>query len=260
MIGNRTVRLSAQWVCIKPCGLERVGIECLNAAVRQADKQHSLGKGRGIDGKVRAMIHLRTRNDRTGKRIDLQKLIGLVYDQVVIAILRDQDGAAERLAGEAVSELVGPAQDRRIRCDRRFGRDDAVGIVAAPEGRPRGGHRDRARRRSLLQTDILRSRFRRSHHCSLRADVTGAGRGIAVGASADKVERAVRVGPHPNTADHVIKRDQSAVQRASVGAGQRKRRRNGLGFHHAHTIGLSGVRIRRAGKHDLKGLRILRAV
>ena len=190
MVVDRAVWLTAERVAVDPERLERLGIERLHAAVREADEDHAFGIRRAVDGKGRFVIHLPLALDLAGHNVQLiDHVLG-----VSIEIVPHEDRAAAGVGTVALAELRCPVEHRVLRRGGRFHVYDAVIVFVRTERRPHLGHRRIRALRRFFQRHSNRCRLLRyGIGLFLHTDVPVPGHGIAEARPRREQRRAVLV-------------------------------------------------------------------
>ena len=184
------VRLAAERVAVDPERLERLGVECLHAAVCEADEDHAFGIRRAVDSKGRFVIHLSLGLDLAGHDVQLiDHVLG-----VGVEIITHKDRASAGVGAVALAELRCPVEHRVLRRGGRFHIHDAVIVFVRAERRPHLGHwRIRALRRFFQRHGDRGRLLRYGIGLFLHTDVPVPGHGIAEARPRREQRRAVLV-------------------------------------------------------------------
>ena len=116
VIDNRAVGLTADGVPIDPQGVQGIGVERLDRAVRQAHENHAVGVGGRVDGEAGVVIHGLINENFAGDSIHLVNAgAGVGVDGTV-----HQNGAAAGVHIVAGSNGGSPVQLGILGVDRRL--------------------------------------------------------------------------------------------------------------------------------------------
>ena len=128
------IGLAAERIGVDPQGFERLGVEGLDLAAGQADKDHAVGIGCRVDGEAGGTCHRALCEHLAG--VDVEALDGAagVGDEVTV----HQNGGAGS-GRPACAVLRSPQQLTVLTCVGRGGVRDAKVIAAVAEVRPFGG-------------------------------------------------------------------------------------------------------------------------